>query len=157
MSNRDGVLVGAQSDSGATTSLASSAHGMVGMVPVYFRAMAFFYLAFGLITTFYPRLMQLFMTREGKDASTSFSDQVWLHGGLDIISISILLLVLSTLPATKVTLGATAVVALMPTVAIVYTLLATSFWSPLFLMPAAAAFAFAVWGFALARSAQPGR
>jgi len=48
--------------------------------------MAAFWGVFGLITTFVPGLMQLFMTEEGIDASTSFSDQVWLHGGLDILS-----------------------------------------------------------------------
>ena len=63
----------------------------------YFRSLAGFYAVFGLITTFYPRLMQLFMTDEGVDATTRFSDQVWLHGGLDILSITLLLFVFSLL------------------------------------------------------------
>jgi hypothetical protein len=113
--------------------------------------MAAFWLVFGLITTFYPRLMELFMTDEGKDATGEFSDQVWLHGGLDILSVSVLLAALSMVPSTRVTLGAAAVAALMPTAAILYTLLATSYWSALFLVPGAGTLAFAVWGFALAR------
>lgn len=124
-----------------------------GMARTYFRAMALFWLVFGLITTFAPGLMELFMTEQGKAASTAFSDQVWLHGGLDIISVSILLFVFSILPATKTTLGAAAVVALLPTVAIMDTLVATPYWSAFFLVPAAGTFAFAVWGFMLARIA----
>ena len=120
------------------------------MARTYFRAMALFYLVFGLITTFYPRLMQMFMTREGIEASTPFSDQVWLHGGLDILSICILLFALSAMPVTKTSLQAAALVALMPSAAILYTFLATPFWNPLFLVPAAAALAFAVYGFVLA-------
>lgn len=117
----------------------------------YFRAMAIFYLVFGLITTLYPRLMQLFMTQRGVDASTPFSDQVWLHGGFDILSVSILLVALSVVPTTKTTLRAAAIVALLPTSAIVFTLIATPFWSLLFLVPAACALAFAIWGFRLAQ------
>jgi hypothetical protein len=116
---------------------------------IYFRVLAVFYLVFGLITTFYPRLMHLFMTQRGIDASTSFSNNVWLHDGLDIISVAILLFAISTLIPSRLVLGATAVVALMPVVAILYSLAATSFWSLLFLVPAMAAIAFAVWGFAL--------
>jgi hypothetical protein len=108
-----------------------------------------FYLAFGLITTFYPRLMQLFMTEQGIDASTAFSDQVWLHGGLDILSICVLLFALATLPPMKRTLQAAALVAVFPVVAIVYTFLATPFWNPLFLLPAAFSLAFSVYGLVL--------
>ena len=97
------------------------------MASFYLRALAVFYLAFGLITTFYPRLMQLFMTEQGIDASTAFSDQVWLHGGLDILSICVLLFALATLPPMKRTLQAAALVAVFPVVAIVYTFLATPF------------------------------
>ncbi len=118
----------------------------------YFRAMAGFYVVFGLITTFYPRLMQLFMTDEGIDASTSFSDQVWLHGGLDILSVALLLFVLSLLPVSALTVRAAAIVALMPTAAILFTFVTTPFWSPLFLVPGAAALAFAVYGFVTAHS-----
>jgi len=110
-------------------SVRSPFHGVTEskMASFYLRALAVFYLAFGLITTFYPRLMQLFMTEQGIDASTAFSDQVWLHGGLDILSICVLLFALATLPPMKRTLQAAALVAVFPVVAIVYTFLATPF------------------------------
>ena len=116
----------------------------------FFIAMAIFWLCFGLGTTFYPRMMQMFMTPEGIAASTPFSDQVWLHGGLDILSVCLLLLALSTGPATKTTLRLAATVGLFPVAASVYTPLATPFWTPLFLVPAAGCFGFAAWGFLLA-------
>jgi hypothetical protein len=125
--------------------------------PLYFRAMALFYVVFGLITTFYPPLMKLFMTEEGRTATSTFSDQVWLHGGLDILSVALLLFVLAQLPATGLTLRAAAVVALMPTAAILYTFLATPFWSALFLVPGAAALGFSAYGFLLARSLDKAR
>ena len=116
----------------------------------FFTAMAIFWLLFGLGTTFYPRMMQLFMTPDGVAASTAFSDQVWLHEGLDILSVSLLLVALSMVPATKTTLRLAATVGLMPTAAIVYSLVATPFWTPLFIVPGLACFAFAVYGFWLA-------
>jgi hypothetical protein len=116
----------------------------------FFLAMAAFWLCFGLGTTFYPRMMQMFMTPEGIAASTPFSDQVWLHGGLDILSVCLLLFALSTVRATRMTLQLAATVGLLPFAASVYTLVATPFWTPLFLIPAAGCFAFAVWGFVLA-------
>ena len=61
----------------------------------FLLAMAAFWLCFGLGTIFYPRIMQLFMTPEGIAASTPFSDQVWLHGGMDILSVCLLLFALS--------------------------------------------------------------
>ena len=118
----------------------------------YLRAMAIFWLGFGLITTLFPRLMELFMSERGRDASTAFSDQVWLHGGLDIISVTVLLFVLSTLHPSAPILRGAATVALLPTAAILYTLVATPFWTPLFLLPAAGCLGFAVWGFTLSRS-----
>lgn len=118
----------------------------------YFRLMAGFYVVFGLITTFYPPLMELFMTDEGVDAGSPFSDQVWLHGGLDILSVALLLYVLSLLPVSPLTLRAAAIVALMPTAAITYTFLTTPFWSPLFLVPGAAALTFAGYGFVAANA-----
>ncbi len=117
----------------------------------YFIAMSIFWLGFGLGTTFYPRMMQLFMTPAGIAASTAFSDQVWFHEGLDILSVCLLLLALSTVPTTKTTLRLAAAVGLMPTVAIVYTLIATPFWTPLFLLPGLGCFGFAAYGFWLAR------
>ena len=124
-------------------------HGDTGRI--YLKAMAIFWSVFGLITTFYPKLMELFMSDRGKDATTAFSDQVWLHGGLDILSVAVLLFVLSTFRPTEIILKGAAVVALMPTAAIIYTLVATPFWTPLFLIPGVGCFAFAVIGFVLAR------
>ena len=51
---------------------------------------------------------------------------------------------------TKTTLRLAATVGLMPTAAIVYSLVATPFWTPLFIVPGLACFAFAVYGFWLA-------
>ena len=116
----------------------------------FFTAMAIFWLLFGLGTTFYPRMMQLFMTPAGVAASTPFSDQVWLHEGLDILSVCLLLVALTTVPTTKTTLRLAATVGLMPTAAIVYSLFATPFWTPLFLVPGLGCFAFAAYGFWLA-------
>ena len=123
---------------------------MTSTYRTFFRAMGLYWLGFGLGTTFYPRMMQMFMTPEGVAASTPFSDQVWLHGGLDILSVCVLLLALSTAPATRTTLRAAGVVGLLPVVAMIYTLAATPFWTPLFLVPAAGCFAFGIYGFLLA-------
>src|SRR6187549_2970230 len=95
---------------------------MTSTYRTFFRAMGLYWLGFGLGTTFYPRMMQMFMTPEGIAASTPFSDQVWLHGGLDILSVCVLLLALSTAPATRTTLRAAGVVGLLPVVAMIYTL-----------------------------------
>ena len=116
----------------------------------FFTSMALFWLVFGLGTTFYPRMMQLFMTPEGVTASTTFSDQLWIHEGMDILSVCLLLVALSTVPTTKTTLRLAAAVGLLPTAAIVYTLLATPFWKPVFLVAGAGCFAFAAYGFWLA-------
>ena len=122
----------------------------------FLLCMASFWLVFGLGTTFYPRIMQLFMTAEGIAASTAFSDQVWLHGGMDILAVCLLLFALSTVPPTRTTLRLAAAVGLLPTAAMVYTLLATPFWKPVFLVPAVACLGFAAFGFALARQAPRG-
>lgn len=138
---------------GAASSAASHEEYTRSAQRRFFHSMALFWLAFGLGTAFYPRIMQLFMTPEGIAASTSFSDQVWLHGGMDILSVSLLLFALSRLPVTRITLLLAAIVALLPTAAIVYTLFATPYWKPAFLLPGAGCFAFAAWGFALSRRA----
>ena len=122
----------------------------------FFICMASFWLVFGLGTAFYPRMMQLFMTAEGIAASTAFSDQVWFHDGMDILAACLLLFALSTVPPTRTTLRLAAAVGLMPTAAMAYTLLATPFWKPVFLVPAVACFGFAVLGFALASQAPRG-
>jgi CHASE2 domain-containing sensor protein len=100
---------------------------------------------FGLITTFYVRIMDLFQTSEGVAAGTAFSDHVWFHGGLDILA----LCVLSTQPPSRTMLRAAALAALGPTIAIAWSLVATSWWNPLFAVAGLGCFAFAVWGFLL--------
>ena len=119
----------------------------------FFLVMSAFWLVFGLGTAFYPRMMQLFMTPEGIAASTAFSDQVWLHGGFDIISVSVLLLALSTVPANANILKLAAAVALLPTAAIIYTLVSTPYWAPLFIVPGVCCAAFSLWGLVLASKA----
>jgi hypothetical protein len=120
----------------------------------YLSSMALFWLSFGMGTAFYPRMMQLFMTPEGVAASTSFSDHVWLHDGLDIISVCLLLFALSRLPATTTTLRLAAVVGLLPVLGIAYGLLSTPYWRPLFVVPGLGCLSFAVWGFVLSRRAE---
>ena len=117
----------------------------------FYVSMAIFWLLFGLGTTLYPRMMQMFMTPEGVGAATPFSDQLWLHEGMDILSVCLLLFALSKVSATKTTLQLAAIVGVLPTAAIVYTWLATPFWKPLFLVAGAACFSFAIYGFWLAR------
>ena len=119
----------------------------------FFVAMAIYWLGFGLGTTFYPRMLQMFMTSEGVAASTAFSDHVWLHDGLDILSVALLIFVLGGVAATRTTLRAAAVVALLPPIAMIYGLVTTAYWSVLFLIPGAGCFAFAVWGFVLSSQA----
>ena len=110
-----------------------------------------FWLLFGLGTALYPKMMQLFMTPDGVAASTAFSDHVWLHDGLDIISVCLLLFALTHVPPNRIALQAAAVVAVLPPVAMIYGLLGTPYWSPMFLVPGAACLAFAVYGFTLSR------
>jgi len=119
----------------------------------FFISMAVFWMFFGLGTSFYPRMMQWFMTPEGVAASTPFSDQVWLHDGFDILSVSLLLFALSMLPVTKTSLRLAGVVALFPGAGIISSLVATPYWTPLFIVPALGCFAFAVIAFALAQRA----
>jgi len=117
---------------------------------VYFIAMAAFWFAFGIITTFYPQLMNMFQTQTGISSVTTYSDHIWRHDGLDILSISVLLLALSRQAASRNMLIAAAVVGLLVTIAIISSLLTTSYWNMLFLVPGISCFAFAVWGFTLA-------
>jgi len=117
---------------------------------VYLIAMAAFWLIFGLIATFYPALMNLFQTEAGTTAITPYSNHIWLHDGIDILSISVLLFALSREKASRNMLRAAATVAVLVTVAIVTSLFSTPYWNMLFLVPAVSCFAFAVWGFMLA-------
>ena len=121
---------------------------------VYFIAMAAFWLIFGMITAFYPELMNLFQTETGINAVTNYSNHIWRHDGFDIISISVLLFALSRETPSRNMLRAAAVVALLVTIAIASSLLTTSYWNMLFLVPGLSCFAFAVWGFALAAKVQ---
>ena len=117
---------------------------------VYFIAMAAFWFIFGMITTFFPVLMNMFQTATGINAVTIYSDHVWRHDGFDIIAISVLLFALSRETASRNILRASAIVALLVTIAILSSLLSTPYWNMLFLVPGLSCFAFAVWGFMLA-------
>ena len=120
------------------------------LTKVYFIAMAAFWLVFGIITTFFPALMNMFQTETGINAVTVYSDHIWRHDGFDIIAISVLLFALSRETASRNILRATAVVALLVTIAIISSILTTQYWNMLFLVPGLSCFAFAVWGFILA-------
>ena len=115
----------------------------------YFLSMGVFWLIFGLITTFYPPLMDLFQTPEGVAAKTAYSNHVWRHDGLDILSLCVLVFALSTQPPSRTMLRAAALAALGPLIGIAWSLLATNWWSPLFVVPGLACLGFAVWGFLL--------
>ena len=117
---------------------------------MYFKAMGAFWLIFGLITTFYPTLMNLFQTEAGINSITNYSDHIWQHDGLDIISVSVLLFALSRETVSRNMLKAAAIVALIVTIAIGSSLLTTPYWNMLFLIPGISCLAFTVWGFMLA-------
>jgi hypothetical protein len=117
---------------------------------VYFIAMAAFWFIFGMITTFYPGLMNLFQTETGINAVTAYSNHVWLHDGLDIISISVLLFAVSREAPSRNLLRAAAIVALLVTIGIATSLLSTPYWNMLFLVPGLSCAAFSIWGFILA-------
>ena len=117
---------------------------------VYFIAMGAFWFVFGIITTLYPALMNMFQTETGINAVTTYSDHIWRHDGFDIIAISVLLFALSRETVSRNMLRAATVVALLVTIAIISSLLTTPYWNMLFLVPGVSCFAFAVWGFMLA-------
>ena len=117
---------------------------------VYLTAMAAFWFIFGLITTFYPALMNLFQTETGISAVTVYSNHIWLHDGIDILAITVLLFALSRENTSRSMVRASAIVALLVTIAITYALLATPYWNILFLVPGLCCLAFAIWGFRLA-------
>ena len=98
----------------------------------YFIAFAIYWGGFGLVTTFYPALMDLFLSDDGIKASTDFSNHVWMHGGMDILALVIVLLALSKETLSKNTIIAIAFAALLPTLAIFYSLTFTPYWSVLF-------------------------
>jgi len=120
---------------------------------IYFTSMGAYWLVFGLITILYPKMMDMFQSETGVGAKTTFSDHVWLHGGFDIVALCVLLFALSREAVSRNILRATAIAALMPTIAITYSLFGTSFWNPLFIVAGLGCFAFVVWGFVLASKA----
>ncbi len=123
------------------------------MVPnskTYLMAMSVFWLVFGLITTFYPALMNMFQTEAGINAVTVYSDHVWGHDGLDILSVSVLLFVLSREQVSRNILRAAAIVGLLVTIGIFSSLFSTNYWNSLFIVPGICCLAFSVWGFILA-------
>jgi len=121
---------------------------------IYFLAMAVFWFIFGIITTFFPALMNMFQTEDGINAVTSYSDHVWRHDGFDILSISVLLFALSREEASRNMVRAGAIVATLVTIAIASSLFTTPYWNLLFVVPGVTCFAFAVWGFMLASKAR---
>jgi hypothetical protein len=116
----------------------------------YFIAMGLFWLIFGLITTFFPSLMNMFQTDAGINAITPYSDHVWRHDGFDILSISVLFFALSGEAASRKMIRAGAFVALLVTVAIFSSLLTTPYWNMLFVVPGVTCLAFTILGFRLA-------
>lgn len=116
---------------------------------IYLRSMAAFWLVFGLITTFYPTLMNLFLSEKGINQSTAFSNHVWFHGGLDILALVVVLFTLSTENISRKVLKGISIAALGPTIAIVYSLLFTTYWSNLFILSGLGTFSFFVWGMLL--------
>ena len=120
---------------------------------IYFTSMGAYWLVFGLITILFPKMMDMFQSETGVGAKTTFSDHVWLHGGFDIVALCVLLFALSREAVSRNILRATAIAALMPTIAITYSLFGTSFWNPLFIVAGLGCFAFVVWRFVLASKA----
>jgi len=120
------------------------------LTKVYFIAMAAFWLVFGLITAFYPALMNMFQTETGISAVTTYSDHIWRHDGFDIIAISVLLFALSRETVSRNILRAAAAVALLATIVIISSIPSTPYWNMLFLVPGLGCFAFVIWGFMLA-------
>src|SRR6185436_15828937 len=114
---------------------------------LYFTAMGIFWLIFGIMTIFFPRLMNMFQTSEGINAVTTYSDHVWRHDGFDIVSISVLFFALSREMASRNMIRTGAIVALLVTVAIFSSLLTTQYWNMLFIVPGVTCLAFTIWGF----------
>jgi hypothetical protein len=112
--------------------------------------MAAFWFIFGMITAFFPALMNMFQTETGINAVTTYSDHVWQHDGFDIFAISVLFFALSREAASRNMIRAGAIVAMLVTIAIASSLLTTPYWNMLFIVPGMSCLAFAVWGFMLA-------
>jgi hypothetical protein len=117
---------------------------------IYLKAMAVYWVIFGLITIFVPSLMNLFQSAEGIAGRTGFSDHVWMHGGFYILSVSVLVFALSQASLSRLMLRAVGLAALMPAIAIGYSLVATPYWNPLFVVAGVGCLAFGVGGFLFA-------
>src|SRR5262245_4650887 len=100
---------------------------------IYFIAMGTYWIVFGLITILYPKLMDMFQSEIGVNSKTSFSNHVWLHGGFDIVALCLILFTLSNETVSPKVIRAAARAALMPTIAIFYSLITNPFWNPLFI------------------------
>lgn len=127
----------------------------VARAKLYLRLLASYWLVFGLITTFAPGLMDLFQSPAGVAAKSAFSAHVWFHGGLDILAFCIVVFALAgEVPSARI-VRAVGIAALMPTLAIAYSLVATPYWNPLFVGAGLGCLAFAVWGIALGAAKRP--
>ncbi len=93
--------------------------------------------------------MDMFQTEVGINAKTVYSNHIWQHDGFDIISISVLFFALSRQTASRSLLLAAAIVALLVAVAIFLSLITTSYWNPLFIVPGVGCVCFFVWGIIL--------
>jgi hypothetical protein len=93
--------------------------------------------------------MNMFQTETGINAVTTYSNHIWRHDGFDIIAISVLLFALSRETVSRNILRATAIVALLVTIAIISSILSTPYWNMLFLVPGISCFAFVVWALCL--------
>ena len=122
---------------------------MTNKTKTYFLSIALYWFIFGLITTFYPKLMDLFQTETGINAKSAYSNHIWLHDGIDILGLCVLFFALARETASRNLLGATSVVALLTTIVISFSLITTPYWNPLFIIAGLGCFAFAVWGFFL--------
>jgi hypothetical protein len=114
------------------------------------NGMAAYWLVFGLITVFQPALMDLFQTADGVAAKTAFSNHVWMHGGFDILSVSILVFALARAPLTSSLLRAAGFAGLMPAIAIGWSLAGTPYWNPLFIVAGVGCLAFGLGAFVIA-------
>ena len=116
----------------------------------FLLAFVAFWLVFGLITLFAPGLMDMFQTAEGVAAKTAFSNHVWAHDGLDILSVCVLVFAISRLSPTPALMRAVGLAALMPTIGIAMSLATTTYWSALFIIAGIGCLAFSLGAFVIA-------
>jgi len=119
---------------------------------IYLRTMAVFWMMVGLSGILNPASMDSFHSEIGLEESSSFSDHVWFHGGLDILSWAIILFAISFEKISRRMTYIIAISALGPTFASVYSVLFTPFWTNMFFISGLMAFLFFVWGIVIANS-----